>query len=157
MTDRLIAQVILSGRPTTWKRVKANVSGIMYVPADVRAFQRRVRDNVMADMVRRGTRPAQSGVPVALEIEASYTWAKTEKAKVKLIENWWAAKVTSDWDNIGKIISDALQESDALGATIAYTDDRQICRGVVTKRRCESKSDERVEITVLDLSGESLI
>jgi len=69
--------------------------------------------------------------PVDLFVEAHYrppkSWPKW-KRKAALEDRPWPAPRYSDWDNLGKVVSDALNG-------VAYVDDRQIVRAVVEKRR----------------------
>jgi len=67
--------------------------------------------------------PIEEGQPLSLLVIAYWP---IPKAKLKKFSEQTPRPSQPDWDNVGKIISDALNQ-------IAWHDDRQIVRAVVTK------------------------
>ena len=158
MTDRrLICAFTLNGRPQPWQRVATSKFGVQYVPKETKEFQKRVRVTATARMIRGDGKSAPPGAPVEIEVVVYYAWPKTVTAQRRMTEGEWAPTISADWDNLGKTVSDALQESKLHGDAVCYMDDRQVVRGVCEKRRCDSKADERMEVRVWDLSGKGLL
>lgn len=80
------------------------------------------------------------GVPLDMRIKAFLPIAKSDSAEKRALKLSGKIRptVTPDWDNIGKIVSDALN-------TVAYHDDAQV---VDTQTRKFYSDRPRVEITI---------
>ena len=148
---RLIVSFVMRGRPKPWQR-NVTRDGRQVMHGQTLDYQRRIRSTATAAMFRRGGPVALPGAPVAVDIAAYYRWPKAAKAARRSLEGPWAATQPGDWDNIAKTFCDALQESKRHGEMICYKDDRQVVRGVVEKRRCETEEEERVEISIWDIT-----
>ena len=157
MTEpRLICEFVLyesTGHIQPWQRTGRDArSGRVFVPKETDRFQRRVRDNAVAAMTRAHNQPAAPATPVRLEVITYYAWPKKVAAARRALEGIWAPTAMADIDNLYKTVADALQGSRRLGDAVCFANDRQIVDGRIQKRRCDTKEDERMEITVLDLT-----
>lgn len=119
----MIAQFSIPGTPVAWARASRG-KGFTFTPAKQRNYGEIVRFAALESMC--GKIPAEGAlkliVSVRLAIPASWSKRKQEEAAIGLIR---PAK-KPDWDNAGKIISDALNG-------IVYRDDAQIVEATVTK------------------------
>lgn len=101
--------------------------GRTYTPETTRAYERQV----LAEFRRcyPGTAPIQAGVPIRVRIMAFFKVAQRDSRTTKLEKLNGLIRPTKapDWDNIGKIICDALN-----GA--AWEDDAQVVEASVQKR-----------------------
>lgn len=127
------------GEPVGKARPRVTRRGITYTPSKTRDYERLVelcyRSKVHRALPLKG--------PVALSVEAVFavprSLSKAERARRESGEE--APQKKPDADNILKACSDALNG-------IAYEDDKQICRAVVTKRYCRSGEEPHVTITL---------
>lgn len=119
----MIAQFSIPGTPVAWARANRG-KGFTFTPAKQRGYGEIVR--FAAKEAMNGSTPADGAlklsVSVRLPIPASWSKRKQEDAALGLIR---PAK-KPDWDNAGKIISDAMNG-------IVYRDDAQIVEATVTK------------------------
>lgn len=119
-----IAQFSIPGEPIAWARAGRGRGGISYTPARQRGYGEVIRFAALEAM--HGAAPAEGAlrliVSVRLPIPAS--WSKKKQADAALGRERPAKK--PDWDNAGKIVSDALNG-------IVYRDDAQIVEASVSK------------------------
>ncbi len=118
-------RIVIPGRPVPkqrprvavrwrgWRMVEAHA----YTPRETREYEEQVRLAALAA----GARPLEGDV--ALEVHV------------------YVRGRHGDWDNTGKVISDALNG-------VAYRDDRQVVDGRVIIHRVRRAEDERVEVTI---------
>ncbi len=117
------------GEPGAKQRPRATTVGghaRMYTPQQTVRYESVV--TMCAGQAMRAA-PPMAG-PIAVEIEAIHTvpasWSKKRKeAALQGLE--WPSGVRKDWDNIGKIVCDAMNG-------VVWADDRQVCDGRVIKR-----------------------
>lgn len=88
--------------------------------------------------------------PLKMDIKAYFTipQSKSKKVKQQMLDGIIRPTKKPDWDNIAKIISDALN-------TIAYDDDTQIVDGAIHKWYSDNPRVE-VSITKIDMSEVSI-
>lgn len=81
--------------------------------------------------------------PVELSVEANYLWPKSMTAKKRALPGAaWKVSVP-DWDNLGKLVSDALNG-------VVWTDDARVVSGHVWKKYGD-RLETRVRVRRLDL------
>lgn len=86
-----------------------------------------------------GDRPPLEG-PLRVVVVAYFELAKSHHRKRTPVPERWSEN-PKDWDNIGKIVSDA-------GNGILWLDDRQVADGRVQKIQAAQGEPARVEVTV---------
>lgn len=136
---RASVRFVVPGSPRGKERARS-AGKIHYTPKQTRQYEARIR--YCYKCVYNGP-PWPADVPLRLDVQAYIALPKSAtKAEREMCDNGdpVPALVTPDWDNIGKIVSDALNKG------IAYADDRQIFDGRV--RRWRTTGEERVEVTV---------
>lgn len=113
------------GRPKAKARPRFKRFGKTYPHPDTVEYQQRVVDNFI--FVNPSTRP-ETG-PMTLHITAYFKVPKntSKNNRQLMLDGWIRPTMYPDWDNIGKIVSDALNG-------VAYVDDKQIVDGGVIKR-----------------------
>lgn len=111
----------IPGEPKPKQRHRSG-QGRTYTPRATEEYENKVRIYARNAMQNQGFVPAAPGEPVAIRILAYF---QTRKKKPQPQES--PCLKTPDWDNVGKIITDALNG-------IAYEDDRQIHQAIVEKR-----------------------
>jgi len=89
-----------------------------YTPLETKAAQRIIANVARREMRIKNMGPMWEG-PVALTI---FAWFKTDEKE----KHYTSADCKPDWDNIGKLVSDAL-------TGVAWKDDCQVSRGMVEK------------------------
>ena len=125
MVTGLIVNFFIPGKPVSKGRPRMTKSGFAFTPAKTRNYEALVK--MMAHEAMKGREPAEG--PVQIEIVAVFpvpeSWPKWKK---ELAEKGDIAHTTKpDEDNIGKAISDAMNE-------VVYLDDQQVTRKEVFKR-----------------------
>lgn len=134
LTTRL--EFVIPGVPVAWARAGANGT-THYTKAPQRAYQRATA--LLAARAMAGREPFAG--PVALVLVAVFeppaSW--TKRARAAALAGEVVPQVVPDWDNLGKITSDALNG-------VVYKDDRQVFDGHVLKRYGEMA---RVEVAVV--------
>jgi len=136
----MIVQFNIPGRPTAWQRTVGR-NGVKFTPKDMRSAQKLIGQLCRIAM---GSTPPLTGalrleVLCVYAIPPSWTKAKQECARAGKL---WKTTVP-DHDNLGKQISDALNE-------IGYGDDAQIVMSSVGKRYGSPERTE-VRLTRLDV------
>jgi Holliday junction resolvase RusA-like endonuclease len=106
----------IPGPPTGKARARSG-QGHHYTPPATRAYEAKVRALFRAAYPDHN--PIAAGIPVSLTIVAEFTKARTSRLQ--------APTGKPDWDNLAKIISDALNG-------LAWHDDAQITDARVIKR-----------------------
>ena len=132
------------GEPGAKQRPRATTIGghaRMYTPGKTVQYESLVA--MCAGQAMRASPPMVG--PVAIEIEAVHgipaSWSKKRKAAALAgLERPFTSR--KDWDNIGKIVCDAING-------VVWIDDRQVCDGRVIKRYGETPG---VHVRVATLS-----
>lgn len=150
--------VVVPGDPVPWAR--AGKSGKRhFTKAHVRQFQRRVRLAAFAA----GVHPLEG--PVELVVRTY--WPRTKELERPSAPAGAIWKDTApDWDNLGKLVSDALQPTRAearmiargtlrleqLGG-VAFATDGRVARGVVEDRYVARGGAPRTEVEIRAMDG----
>lgn len=134
LTTRL--EFVVPGVPVASARPRVG-GGRLYVEASQKAYRRAVA--LLAKRAMAGRAPFTGPVALALVavFEPPASW--TKRARAAALAGEVVPQVVPDWDNLGKITSDALNG-------VVYKDDRQIFDGRVLKRYGEMA---RVEVAVV--------
>ena len=116
------------GKPFGKQRPRVTRTGHAFTPETTVSYENLVR----MTFVKKNPEVIPADSPVRIEITAQFpvpaSWSKKKRAAAL------AGKIFQgkpDWDNIGKIITDAMNN-------IAYKDDAQVHRAVVDKRYSEA-------------------
>lgn len=115
----------------------------MYTPATTTDYEDLIK---LIYRQRYGTQMFPQGVPLDIRIRAYYPIPKSDTltARAKKLTGVIRPTVKPDWDNIGKIVADALNK-------IAYHDDAQI---VDSQTRKFYSDNPRVEILIQIAGGQ---
>ena len=116
--------IIIYGKPKGKARPRFTKTGHAYTPSGTREYEEQVKLAYIAA----GGKLIPAGTPVAIEITAWYAIPKSARGALReRMERGEVVPVTKpDWDNIGKIIADALNG-------VAWHDDAQITQATVHK------------------------
>lgn len=113
----------IPGKPGSKARPRFGGNGHVYTPKETAAYENRV----VAFFREAYPEHIPTVTPIRMTIMAFYpiptSWSK-KKAKAAMAGEIFPGK--PDWDNVGKIISDALNE-------VAYKDDSQIYQCTIAK------------------------
>lgn len=104
----LIVEFLVEGKPATKQRPRHTKSGFTYTPPETRAAEKAVRDTFLETIDSSFSVPFEKEFDLRLEVEAFMPDLRAR-----------------DWDNVGKLVSDALNK-------VAYRDDSQIKEAEVT-------------------------
>lgn len=114
----------IPGEPRGKQRVRVTKTGIAYTPKDTVYYE-----NLIVQVFR-GTFPDWVPTDKAIAMEFTVVMAIPKSASKKnrqlMIEGKIRPTKCPDWDNFGKIVSDALNQ-------LLYRDDRQVVDGHVRK------------------------
>lgn len=126
-------------------RAKSGAGGNHYTPAKTRSDEGIVRH--YASEAMRGWRRYEGAVRLTITVyrHPPKSWSKARRAAAR----WITGK--PDWDNIGKLVSDALNG-------IAYDDDAQVADGQVKRRYLEpefASVPEHIRILIQPLEDEA--
>lgn len=114
----------IPGEPRGKQRARSTRSGITYTPKETVYYENLVKQ------IFRGAYPdwVPTTNPVAMEFTVVMAIPKSASKKMRqlMIEGRIRPTKVPDWDNFGKIVSDALNQ-------ILYNDDRQVVDGHVKK------------------------
>ena len=125
------------GQPMPQPRHRMTRSGVAYTPKEARYAQQAVRDAFLA--VASPWRPHTGAVTLRLDVlipaRRIPKWKQEAKCPIYAFGR-------SDWDNFGKLVSDALNK-------VAYADDRQITDARVRKTGTEGTPGIVVHLTFL--------
>ncbi len=131
---------VIPGDPMAKQRPRVTRKGIAYTPSQTVNYETLVKQmfyTTYPDHVP-GTGPIKTVISAYFPIPSSWS---TKKQQAALMGNMRPTG-KKDWDNIGKIVTDALNR-------IAYMDDGQIVDG----RVCKHYTDvPRVEVYIEELS-----
>lgn len=127
------------GEPVGKARPRVTKRGITYTPRKTAEYERLVR----LCYVSKGHCALPMKGPIAMSVEAVFSVPRSlTKAERARRENGDALpQKKPDADNILKACADALNG-------LAYEDDKQICKAVVTKRYCNAGEEPHVRITL---------
>ena len=120
----MIAQFSIPGTPVAWARAGKARGGFSYTPAKQRNYGEIVRFAASEAMAGRAPVEGPVGLFVRLSLPIPASWSNKKQAEAATGNIRPAKK--PDWDNAGKIISDALNG-------IVYRDDAQIVEARVSK------------------------
>ena len=112
------------GKPQGKARPRFTRAGHAYTPDSTREYEDMVR---MAYIAAEG-RMIPKGVPVSVDITAWYAIPKSARGKLRerMEGGQVVPTVKPDWDNVGKIVCDALNG-------LAWHDDAQVTQATVRK------------------------
>jgi len=134
LTTRL--EFVIPGVPMAWARAGSNGSQ-RFTAAPQRAYKRAA--GLLAKRAMGGRAlfmgPVALGLVAVFEPPASWT----KKVRAAALAGEVVPTVKPDWDNLGKIVSDAMNE-------VVYKDDAQIFEAHIAKRYGEVA---RVEVAVI--------
>lgn len=127
----MVTCFLIPGRPVGKARPRMNTqTGAAYTPQSTKDYERRVKYAYINAYPAVSDRLHQGAV--AVEITAYFpipaSWAKYKKRAA--LAGKMQPETKPDWDNIGKIITDALNG-------LAYRDDAQVVTAIVSKRYAE--------------------
>ena len=129
------------GKPFGWQRAGQNhYTKVTYTPQQTRAYEQNVAWGYK--LAARGFKfPPKTYI--GLDITAYYPIPKsaTKAERAGMLDGSIRPAIKPDWDNIGKLVSDALNN-------IAYDDDKSVVDGLVRKFYSDNP---RTEIIVTDL------
>lgn len=141
MTDYI--KLIIPGEPTGKSRPKFNGQiGRAYTPAKTKSYEKMVKAMYLQAY---GNACFPKDAALYLRVVAYLAAPKSDSLKTRMQKLIGAIRPTKrpDWDNIGKIVSDALNKT-------AYHDDAQIVDSLVRKFYSDNP---RVEITIQYAGG----
>ncbi len=126
----LSLEFVVPGPPQPKERARPGLKGF-YTPKKTSAYEKAVWTAYLWAAART-LLPCMRDYTgcVRLDVMAFFQWPKSTPLYKRALGWLWRPK-TPDWDNVGKIISDALNK-------IAYKDDGQIVDGRVRKRECDT-------------------
>lgn len=118
-----MVRFVIPGAPEGKARPRFTGRGVAYTPAKTRAYETRVREAWEA----LGEQPFPGAVVVRCYAYYPIPKSGTKKATLQKLANLILPTKKPDWDNIGKIVCDALNG-------LAWADDSQVTDGRVIKR-----------------------
>lgn len=137
----MILAITIPGEPVAKARPRVTRAGITYTPAKTVNYETLVKE--LFHVAYPDHRPLD--VPVKMLIEAYFTipasWSK--KKKQQALGGAIRPTKRPDWDNLGKLVSDALNG-------LAYRDDAQIVEATAAKYYSDRP---RVEIEITEVEA----
>lgn len=124
----VLLRFVIDGRPARWQRTGGK-GRARYTEADMRRAKKHVATCARAAMRAMGLRKALEG-PLVMVID-TYRPRKRD--------------ATPDWDNLGKLVSDALNK-------VAYRDDAQVVSGTVNKHDTRQVGGAERTVVVITLA-----
>lgn len=112
------------GEPRGKQRPRATRQGHMYTPKETVIYENLVKHEFISKYPNAEPLPGAVMLKICAEYPIPESWSK--KKKIEAVDMAVFPK-KPDWDNVGKIVSDALNG-------IAYADDAQVFLAVVMKR-----------------------
>ncbi len=127
-TESIEVLFVVPGQPVPKARPRMTCTGHVYTPGKTTKYE-----HLVAACYRQAAvgLPPHDG-PVTLTVQAMFA-----RPKRRTGEHWCV--VRPDWDNVGKIVSDALNG-------LAYHDDSQVVHGAVTKQYAVGEPCVRVTV-----------
>lgn len=116
------------GKPMGKQRPRSARQGYMYTPKETVIYENLVKHEFISKYPNAEPLPGAVMLKICAEYPIPESWSK--KKKIEAVDMAAFPKVfpkKPDWDNVGKIVSDALNG-------IAYADDSQVFYAVVMKR-----------------------
>lgn len=128
------------GRPRFNRKTKQ-----VYTPSDTAAYEKQIK---LLYRDKYGEAMFPNDVPLDMRVKAFMEVPESDslKQRAQKLSGTFRPIKRPDWDNIGKIVSDALNN-------VAYHDDAQI---VDTQIRKFYSDNPRVEITILHAGGKKI-
>lgn len=129
----------IPGRPMAKQRPRVLRNGITYTPKETMNYETLVKQLYITEHFR-----VRLQGPIKVTITAYIPIPKnvSKKKRQLMIDGIIRPEKRPDWDNIGKIITDALNQ-------VAYEDDKQIVDARVTKMYSE---EPRVEVELEEIA-----
>ena len=123
----MVISFTIPGDPKGKARPRLGRSGHAYTPADTVSYENLVK-LCFREAAGDDWTPIGPDVPISCRIYAYYPIPKSvsKKRRAAMLDGLLLPLRKPDWDNIGKIVCDALNR-------IAYDDDAQICDARVLK------------------------
>ena len=137
-------KLVIPGEPKGKGRPRySGKSGCMYTPSDTKGYESLVK---LIYQQKYGNFMFQKGVPLDMRIKAYIQIPDSDSNLTKARKRCGVIRPTKkpDWDNIGKIVADALNK-------VAYYDDAQIVDSQIRKFFSDNP---RVEIIILIAGGQ---
>lgn len=121
-------------------------SGRTYDPSV--ADKKAVRDHVESIVLEKGWPvPVFPDQPILLQMQSTFTLPRSKHRVRNPVEAAWYTLHRNDWDNLGKLVCDALNG-------LLWTDDGQICWTTTTRVRGAQGVDGRTKVGVQPIKGE---
>lgn len=140
----MIAQFSIPGMPVAWARAGKARGGFSYTPAKQRNYGEIVRFAASAAMAGRAPAEGEVELIVSVRLPIPASWSRKKQAEAAVGRIRPGKK--PDWDNAGKIISDAMNG-------IVYRDDAQIVEARISKHY---DTHPRVDVLVVPVRASSL-
>lgn len=121
---KLIRNFIIPGKPMGKQRPRVLKNGISYTPKETVNYEVFVKSCYCKDYP--DAKPFEGAVKIEIEAYMPIPKSATKKLQEAMKAGTVRPTKKPDWDNIGKIITDALNG-------IAYNDDKQIVSCIVQK------------------------
>jgi Holliday junction resolvase RusA-like endonuclease len=136
--------LIIPGKPLGKQRPRVMRNGITYTPKKTVNYETLVRQLYIEKYFQKKlSGPIKATITAFMYIPKS----ESKKRKKKMLSNEIRPTKMPDWDNIGKIVTDALNG-------LAYEDDKQIVEATVKKYYSE---EPRVEVVIQEIDkGEAV-
>lgn len=117
------------------QRPRHTRTGITYTPKETKEYEELIKYEAISQLGKQ-LKPNYEG-EVKIKIKANFEPPKSisKKKREMLIYGYEGYKHKPDWDNIGKLVCDALNG-------VAYKDDNQVCCALVIKQYAEEDSVE---------------
>ena len=136
---------IIPGKPFGKQRPRVTVNGKYahaYTPAETKAYEELVK----TEYIKQCSGKFDKNVPISLSIVALFEPPKSDskKKRTQKINNEIYVTRKPDWDNIAKVICDALNG-------VAWVDDSQIVSGTVAKYYAE---ESKVLVFIKEIESE---
>lgn len=136
-------KLVIPGSPKGKERPRySRKNGCMYTPADTAQYEKLIQ---VLYRQAYGAEMFPKGVPLDIRIKAFYQVPASDSLSIRAqkLSGKIRQTIKPDWDNIGKIVADALNK-------IAYHDDAQI---VDSQTRKFYSENPRVEILIQIVGG----
>lgn len=137
----MIIKFTIPGEPAGKGRPKFTKNGHTYTPGKTVSYENMVK--LFFRQAYPGTKPIEKDVPLLVTIAAYFKIpaSASKKKRQAMLEDKIKPTKKPDWDNIGKIVCDALNG-------IAYHDDSQVVTGTVDKLYSDTP---RVEVQIEEM------
>ena len=133
-------KITIPGRPVGKQRPRVTKRGITYTPKKTAEYEKLIQYTYMS---RYGSKRLTGAIRAVITAYMYIPKSESKKRKGLMAANKLLPCKMPDWDNIGKIITDALNG-------LAYEDDKQIVDARVVKLYGEQP---RVEVELEEIEG----